>query len=109
MGQRMTGVCRGWHCCEQFLPGSGRKKENKTGVLRPAGCAEKLQRLGAFNATQSGCVRYGAWTAGVLRLAGMSLPHPYKTGSLPCLTQHSPLIHSKNTFRVCTALFEGLF
>lgn len=27
------------------------KKENKTGVLRPAGCPEKLQSLGAVNAT----------------------------------------------------------
>lgn len=30
------------------------KKENETGVLRPAGCAEKVQSLGAVNATQSG-------------------------------------------------------
>lgn len=56
-----------------------------------------------------GCVRYSAWTAGMFRLPGMSLQHPYKTESLPCLTQHSPLIHSKITFSVCTALFEGLF
>lgn len=30
------------------------KKENKIGVLRPVGCAEKLQSSGAVNATQSG-------------------------------------------------------
>lgn len=56
-----------------------------------------------------GCVRYGGWTAGVLRLPGMSLQHPFKIGTLPCLMKHSSLIHSKITFSVCTALFEGLF
>lgn len=84
------------------------KKENKSGVFRPAGCAEKLQSLGTVNATQSG-FRYGASIAGMLRLPGTSLQHPYKTRSLPCLMQHSPLTHSKITFCVYTALFEGLF
>lgn len=55
----------------------GGTKGNKTGVLRPVGCAEEMQSLRAVNATwlSLGCVRNGAWTAGVL-----SLQRPYVWG-----------------------------
>lgn len=118
-GKNTTKWARGWLesagtdiVMSSFYQALEGKKENKSGVFRPAGCDEKLQSLGTVNATQSGFrygVRCGAWTAGMLRLPGRSLQHPYKTRSLPCLMQHCPLTQSKITFSVCIALFEGLF
>ena len=60
----------------------GGEKGNKTGVLRPVGCAEEVRSLGAVNATRLclGCVRDGAWAAGVLRLPDTSLQHSYVRG-----------------------------